>query len=188
MTADTLTSAATTVGTGVALAALNLGIFAYLRTDLHTVRESQTRLEERMGAVEREQARHRRAPRRARAHRARDERSGGLLMRIVEVGVTPEDEQRLARIRAYMARRVSCDLHGIEVSDESMCILTMGLFELAAIVDRTEGQPEESAEPIERLKKRIDADRELARALSISVSTQCGMLSSTALASRLTTG
>ena len=50
MTADTLTIAGTIIGTGIALAALNIGLFAWLRTD---VRE----LTQRMTAVEKEQAR-----------------------------------------------------------------------------------------------------------------------------------
>ena len=57
MTADTLTIAGTIIGTGVALAALNLGAFAWLHADLGHVRDSQTRLEARISAVEKEQAR-----------------------------------------------------------------------------------------------------------------------------------
>ena len=57
MAADTLTIAGAIIGTGVALAALNLGIFAWLHADLGHVRDGRTRLEARMSAVEKEQAR-----------------------------------------------------------------------------------------------------------------------------------
>ena len=57
MTPDTLAIAGTIVGTGIALAALNVGLFAWLRTDMHQLQSGQTRLEDRMSAVEKEQAR-----------------------------------------------------------------------------------------------------------------------------------
>lgn len=50
MAPDTLTIAASVIGTGVVLAALNVGLFAWLRTDIRELRE-------RMSAVEKEQAR-----------------------------------------------------------------------------------------------------------------------------------
>ena len=47
----------TIVATGIALAALNVGLIAWLRSDLADVKRGQTRLEDRLGAVEREQTR-----------------------------------------------------------------------------------------------------------------------------------
>ncbi len=60
--------ALTIIGTGIALAALNVGLIAWLRTDVRALRadvradvadlkRGQTRLEDRLVAVEREQAR-----------------------------------------------------------------------------------------------------------------------------------
>lgn len=49
--------ALTIVATGIALAALNVGLIAWLRSDFADVKRGQTRLEDRLGAVEREQAR-----------------------------------------------------------------------------------------------------------------------------------
>ena len=60
-------------------------------------------------------------------------------MRTIEVRLTPEDEERLARIRAYLERPVSDEVPGIDVSEEHT--LLMGLRELADAVDRTEGRP-----------------------------------------------
>ena len=57
MNTDTATIAGTIIGTGIALAAPNLGIFAWLHTDLQHVGDGQTRLEQRLSAVEKEQAR-----------------------------------------------------------------------------------------------------------------------------------
>ncbi len=53
--------ALTIIGTGIALAALNVGLTARLRTDVRAdvadLKRGQTRLEDRLVAVEREQAR-----------------------------------------------------------------------------------------------------------------------------------
>lgn len=45
------------VATGIALAALNVGLIAWLRSDLTDVKRGQARLEDRLAAVEKEQAR-----------------------------------------------------------------------------------------------------------------------------------
>ena len=44
----------TTIATGITLDAVNVGLFAWLRSDMH---HGQTRLEDRLLAVEKEQAR-----------------------------------------------------------------------------------------------------------------------------------
>lgn len=49
--------ALTIVATGIALAALNVGLIAWLRSDLADVKRGQVRLEDRLAAVEKEQAR-----------------------------------------------------------------------------------------------------------------------------------
>ena len=59
-------------------------------------------------------------------------------MRTVTLTLTPEDEARIERVRAYMARAVSADVPGVEVTPDH--VLLMALLELADQVNRAEAR------------------------------------------------
>ena len=49
--------ALTIIGTGIAIIVVNIGLFAWVRSDVADLKRGQTRLEERLVSVEKEQAR-----------------------------------------------------------------------------------------------------------------------------------